>query len=277
MQKNYYTNKDAMNIPWIESPFFKKLMEFNEREVPYTDDEWYDLIHFNEHGFIKIDLGLSEEFIQQYKESLGKNPCQIDGWKKNQNILDLAINTKVLDKLKFLYERNAFPFETVTSHISLNQPLYSNILMSNTMPKKWMATAWIALEDMSEDNGTLCYIPGSHKWPEYTLDDLGFSTEHPAMEKLKCYEHFMRQLVNANGNGIESLECKSGTAFIFASNLIYGSLPKAVEATSCWHQYNHYFFEGCDKYYSPIVSDLSKGIITSKDLSKRNILNYEIQ
>lgn len=270
--KNYFTDKEALSIPWVESPFFKKIMEFYGPE--YTDDEWYLLTQFNELGYVKIDLELDDEYIrglqneivsklqsdnivtQDKKYHYSDGPRVFEAWKDCKNVLDLSRHPKILQTLSLLYGKQPIPFQTINFTKGSNQPLHSDTLHFHTYPERWMAGVWVALEDMDEENGTLCYVPGSHKAHVYDFLDICINPPKfgEQFEAYAEYENFIRQLVSSVDGVIEPLICSKGTAIIWAANLLHGGLPVIDESRSRWAQAIHYYFPNCH-YYSPMFSN----------------------
>ena len=64
--KNYKTDSSALDIPWIESPFFNSLLENSN----YTETEKELLIKYNKDGYIVLDLELDEEFVDTLMQGI---------------------------------------------------------------------------------------------------------------------------------------------------------------------------------------------------------------
>ena len=56
--KNYKSDKKAMDIPWVESPFFDSLLQNSS----HTDEEKKLLKEYNEKGYLVIVLNLKDNF-----------------------------------------------------------------------------------------------------------------------------------------------------------------------------------------------------------------------
>jgi ectoine hydroxylase-related dioxygenase (phytanoyl-CoA dioxygenase family) len=73
------------------------------------------------------------------------------------------------------------------------------------MPHRWLSAIWIALEDMTNQNGSLIYVPGSHKLPIFDFYDLKIKVPEygKQFDSYSEYEEFIRQLVD-----VQELEVK---------------------------------------------------------------------
>lgn len=288
--KNYFNDKNALDIPWIESPFFHQLLENSN----YTDEEKSILTEYNERGYIVVDLELTEEYIdsllKQVFEELELLPTQdsryhyseapriFEGWKTNPYILGIAQHPKLLSTLELLYGRKPIPFQTINFLYGSNQPLHQDSIHFYTQPERWMVGTWTALQDMTEDCGPLNVVPGSHKWPHYNFQNLNLPVVEfgNQFDNYHEYENFLSQLLEAMDGYKKKWIGKKGQTLIWASNLLHGGAPILDPNSTRYAQATHYYFEGCNHYYSPMFSDTANGVYAEKDLSKKDILNYEI-
>ena len=69
-----------------------------------------------------------------------------------------------------LYDREVVPFQTLNFLRGTQQMAHSDTIHFSSLPAKFMAGVWIALEDVTHENGPLFYYPGSHKMPEYNFN-----------------------------------------------------------------------------------------------------------
>lgn len=288
--KNYLVDQIAMDIPWIESPFFEQILKNGK----YSKNEEELLRSYNANGYVSIDLELTEDFINNHISSIlaeiDKFPTQdkryhysdaprvFEAWKTNKYVLELANHPKVLNTLELLYGRKAKPFQTINFVKGSNQPLHQDSLHFYTQPERWMVGVWTALQDMSESNGTLEIVPSSHKLPHYTFQHLNLPTVSfgEQFENYREYEHFLDQLVKTLDLRKEMWLGKKGQAIIWASNLLHGGAPVLDQKLTRYSQATHYYFEGCNHYYSPMFSDPAEGKYAEKDLTGKDILNHRI-
>lgn len=282
MIKNYLPN-----TPLVESPFFYSLV----KQKNIVEDDLKDLIHFHENGYVVIDLNLTETDLKLIREDIDSikdtSKAQHDGyhyskgkrifeaWKQSDRIRGLSLHPVVLHKLKVFYERACIPFQTITFNYGSNQPFHSDTLHFHSKPDKWLAACWVALEDMDENNGTLKYIPGSHKLPIYDFYDLGIKAPkyNEQIEAYREYEDFIQKLIEEKKLESKIFKCKAGQALIWAANLLHGGIPILDETRSRYSNVTHYYFEGCDKYYSPMFSESWRGQFSEKDLKSKDFYN----
>jgi ectoine hydroxylase-related dioxygenase (phytanoyl-CoA dioxygenase family) len=140
-----------------------------------------------------------------------------------------------------------------------------------------MCAVWVALEDMTEDNGPLVYVPGSHKLPIFDFYDMKVKVPEygKQFDSYREYEEFIGQLVEVNELEVKPLRCKKGQALVWAANLIHGGDVIKDPNSSRYSQVTHYYYPGCEVYYSPMFSEAHKGDYREKDLSQKNIREYK--
>lgn len=288
--KNYFESKDGLDIPWIESPFFYQLLDNSD----YTSDEKEMLTKYHEDGYIVIDLELDDEFIDTTMDGIFKeldklktqddryhysdSPRVFEAWKTVPNVLSLARHPKILSTLEFLYGKKPIPFQTINFLKGSNQPLHQDSIHFYTQPERWMVGTWTALQDMTEECGPLNIVPGSHKWQHYNFQNLNLPTVEfgNQFENYAEYENFLSQLVESKKSTLKKWLGKKGECLIWASNLLHGGAPILDKSSTRYSQATHFYFEGCNHYYSPMFSDTANGMYSDKNLSEKNIINHEI-
>lgn len=288
--KNYLLDKNAMSIPWIESPFFESILQNSN----YTEDEVKILRQYNEKGYVVIDLELTDEYInnllklvmveldniktQDTRYHYSDSPRVFEGWKTNPFILELARHPKIISTLELLYGRKPIPFQTINFLKGSNQPLHQDSIHFYTQPERWMVGTWTALQDVTEDCGPLNIVPGSHKWPHYNFQNLNLPVVEfgNQFDNYAEYENFLIHLVKLMDGRLKKWLGKKGQTLIWASNLLHGGAEITNPNSTRYAQATHFYFEGCNHYYSPMFSDVANGIYADKDLTTKDILNHKI-
>lgn len=286
IMKSYKTDIDATNWPFCESPFFYELLD----EQNLSDDDRKFVIDFHENGYGIIDLELGDSDILEIREEIDRLNAREDtkvqasgyhyskgkrifeGWRESKILKSLSLNENVLQKLNMLYHRTPIPFQTITFNYGSNQPLHSDTIHFHSMPHRWLSAVWVALEEMDENNGSLVYIPKSHKLAIFDFYDLKIKAPEygKQFDSYAEYENFISQLVETKQLKTETLICKPGQALIWAANLIHGGSEIKDKTRSRYSQVTHYYFEGCDKYFSPMFSEAWMGKFSEKNLTEKN-------
>jgi hypothetical protein len=218
---------------------------------------------FNENGYLILDLDFEPLIIDQAiadmapkyvinneTDKLKPGTRAQDGWKDSRVVHQLAIHQKALDSLGQLYGKKAKAFQTLNFPVGTQQKLHSDTIHFNSIPTGYMAGIWIALEDVTMDNGALVYYPGSHRMPEYNMQDIGLGIGH---DNYKGYEAFIKNKMKQSGIKPFYGLMKKGQALIWHANLIHGGSKRQDESTTRHSQVTHYYFEDC-KYYTPMIS-----------------------
>jgi ectoine hydroxylase-related dioxygenase (phytanoyl-CoA dioxygenase family) len=285
--RRYVEDPAAMNVPWVESPFFDALLERRklaprEREIArtYRDHGYVILENFVEPA--KIDAVAAEyprlfdpratfpgasTFVQ---ELLSRDPTRKqDAWTVSAPVKALAADESILSVLRLLYGREPIPFQTLNFLPGTEQALHSDAMHFSSIPARFMCGVWIALEDATEDNGPLRYVPGSHRFSEVQLESLGLWGEEQS-DRLGAsyaqYEKYLDALVRTNDLPVRTATMKKGSLLIWAANLLHGGCPIKKPGSTRMSQVTHYYFENC-VYYTPIFSNVALGEIFLRDVS----------
>lgn len=270
------------NLPWTESPFFE--VELKKANLSEADKAF--VRKFAEDGFIVFDPEIDEATIDSIVEQLAPRFAKItseslriqDAWKFNEQVRKVAIQEAVLKKLRLLYQREPFPFQTLNFPVGTQQDTHSDMIHFNSIPHRFMCGVWVAFEDIDETNGPLHYYPGSHKLPFYDMIDIGIkASESIEMKKAMMayaenYVSFIKEVVDALGLKKETLKIKKGQAMIWSANLLHGGEKILREGASRHSQVTHYYFENC-LYYVPRLSDIAIKKLYLNDLT--NIITGE--
>ena len=150
------------------------------------------------------------------------------------------------------------------------QPIHSDLIHFDTMPRTLMTAAWTAFEDMNQDNGPLKFYPKSHHLGTSDFNEIGIlQKEGPQGVPVNDTRYFGgfygKHLVNyLESAGLKSkiaYQMKYGQTLIWAAGLAHGGSEQTNHDLTRLSQVTHYFFEGADYYWVPRLSDLTKGEI----------------
>lgn len=264
------------NLPWVESPFFDDILA--QKKLPENKEKLAR--EYNENGFVVLSNILPEDLVDRVRTDAEKRafdpnfPIKTqrdqtrvqDFWKVSDAAKELACNPEILEVLEFLYGRPAVPFQTLNFRVGSQQRAHSDTIHFSSLPARYMCGAWVALEDVTEENGPVFYYPGSHKLPEYDFSHIRSSSDTTTYDNYKEYEDFIENIVNEKKLEKRKFLAKKGDVLIWSSNIIHGGSPVIRQGASRWSQVTHYFFEDC-YYYTPMLSNM-----TTRELYLRDSL-----
>lgn len=254
-----------MNLPWVESPFFNDIVESQQ----LSDAQRKLAKEYNQNGFIVVKNAFSEELLENvksemhskgfnpdFKTDIPRNEQRVqDLWLHSVPVKEVASNGKILETLAMLYGREAIPFQTLNFPVGSQQRAHSDTIHFSSLPARFMCGVWVALEDITKEQGPVFYYPGSHKLPEYTFSDFKISVEDTNYYDYPAYEDFIEKVVKTHGSEKRLFEAKKGDALIWSSNIIHGGSPVLKEGSTRYSQVTHYYFKDCI-YYTPMLSNM---------------------
>jgi hypothetical protein len=264
------TRNPLPGFPSVESPFFERLFPQDNEVYPVAKslhDDGFALIEFPDAEIDEIADRIIDDLTPLYDwEAWRRNPERgpriAHAYKTNEDVRRLATNEKIIELLSTLYGRKAMPFQTLNFPVGTQQPFHSDSVHFASLPERYMCGVWVALEDITEDNGPLLYFPGSHKLPIFTNEHIG-KRRDPITDKYATYDQYVDfwvELVSELGLEAKTLAMKKGQAVIWCANLLHGGSHQNDKSKTRHSQVTHYFFEGCS-YYVPVNSDVHNGEI----------------
>lgn len=221
--------------------------------------------NFQDDGWVVVDLripdfdALAAEIIAGVTDHYKGVDRILNAWRWCAPVKKLASVPRVLDTLEILYQRKAFPFQTLNFPVGTKQPAHSDCIHFSADPPEKMAGVWVALEDTDERNGALFVCPGSHKLPVYNMQDFGLRSTY---EDYRLYEQALERIIQEKGFVKKELYVKKGQAVIWSANLLHGGSRIQDRSRTRHSQATHYYFKGCKNYYCPMLSDLQSGLIS---------------
>lgn len=253
------THLEALPIPFSEIPWLERELA----ETNFSEEERSLLRAFARDGYVILphDIDTLKEQADRIREDLdpafAKGNRIQDAWKEHETIRELAIAPKILHILKLLYRRTPIAFQTLNFLKGSEQRTHSDTLHFHSIPRKFLAAAWIPLEDVDERNGPLHVYPGSHVLPAFEPQDFGIQS---GTDFYPLYEHAIGRYIESAGLKKRVITMKKGEVLLWAGNLLHGGEKIVDPARTRMSQVIHYYFENC-LYYLPLSSDPFTGSV----------------
>ncbi len=270
----------SMNLPWVESPFFYEILKTKKlsAEQEKLATEYY------ENGYVVVENAFSSEqidavisdiknkgFNSEFPMETHRDERRVqDLWQYSEPVKQMACQPSILEKLEFLYEKKVVPFQTLNFIVGSQQKAHSDTLHFSSLPARYMCGVWVALEDITEDNGPLYYFPKSHRTPEYNFANFKNTTGDTTYDNYTEYEDFMESYMEVSPFEKKKFYAKKGDALIWSSNIIHGGSPVNDPKSTRLSQVTHYYFEDCI-YYTPMLSNM----VTNELFIRRFIKNIQ--
>lgn len=256
-------------MPWFLSPVFED--ELQGRDLGPEDED--RVRRYREDGFLVLEGLFDDRLVDRIvEESRPHFRAEIaegersrgrvqDVWDECPAVREMACHPEVMRLLELLYDRRPIPFQTLNFRYGTEQRAHQDRMFFSSLPRDYMCGVWVALEDVSSENGAVFYHPGSHRFPHLSYEDLGLGfrnlnseTEVDHDARRTAYEDHLDELLGAAGMESVTLDAPRGTTLIWAAGLAHGGAPIERPGSTRWSQVTHYFFEGC-LYTTPIYSN----------------------
>ena len=134
-------------------------------------------------------------------------------------------------------------FQSINFLTGSQQRTHSDSIHMSTFPLGGMAAAWVALEDITPDNGPLHYYPGSHQLPYYLNADYQNEGSNWLIgdKDYAEYERFIAGRVAELGLQKQVFLARKGDVFIWHANLMHGGEPHHDPTQTRKSMVFHYF------------------------------------
>lgn len=171
--------------------------------------------------------------------------------KKSKLIKSVAEDPELKKILSFILDKDIVAFQTINFIHGSQQRAHSDSIHMTTYPLGYLIAAWIALEDISHDNGPLIYFPGSHKLPYLLNNDFNEGSTALTLGKKDYtdYEDVLEDLVAQKGYAQKEFLAKKGDVLIWHANLVHGGAPILDKQLTRKSMVVHYYASDVIKYH----------------------------
>lgn len=271
LNKSYFSsisNKDFSSIktgdkPWLDKLDSREVLPLNNTFQSMDSSIQEALLSWSEKGYSILDSFFNDSQIEDIKDEIdllvqnGKANWRYSNSKimfavwESKKLRDLASSPKLENILSLILGKKVRLFQSINFYKGSQQAPHSDSIHMTTFPLGFMIAVWIALEDVSLENGPLSYFPGSHKLP-YLLNKY-IDNEGNAWligDKLyPVYEKAMGERIKDSGLEKTYFLAKKGDVLIWHANLVHGGEPIINQALTRKSMVMHYFAEDVISYH----------------------------
>lgn len=212
--------------------------------VEVTERLWSERDTVSQPIDVDIFLNLPQErkvHIADAPEAAFDHPFKINNlyfW--NQQVRDTILDRRLAGVIRHLIDGDPVALTSLNFRKGSEQGLHlDTFYMPPVIPHR-MVAAWVALEDVTEENGPLRYVPGSNRIPPYYFDGHRLSVNHSKEEYDRFGEYFEGKL-NDHQLQEQRLLARKGDVFIWHALLFHGGSPINAPKSTRNSVVAHYF------------------------------------
>jgi ectoine hydroxylase-related dioxygenase (phytanoyl-CoA dioxygenase family) len=243
------------DIPWLDRPDARAVLERDPRVLALPEDIRTAVLDWPEKGYLILRNVFSSEEVQKVNEEvdrlIGSKAVDFNftgrkimfAYRHSQVIRSMAWDKRITDLLDLLLGKRMRVFQTINFLIGSEQAAHSDSIHMTTHPLGYMTAAWIALEQMTPDNGPLIFYPGSHRLP-YLLNDRydhGGGKFTLGEDAYARYEEAVQRSIDEGQFERKEFLASPGDMLIWHANLLHGGKRMNTPNASRKSMVIHYF------------------------------------
>jgi ectoine hydroxylase len=253
---------DKKSRAWLDQGLSENLVSGKEAFHRFPSSIQEQLLSWSENGFMIIPNYFSEsqvgiingeiDTLIRRKKLRRTSDNKLMFANRNSSLIRKNINAKrITDILDFILDKKVVPFQTINFLHGSGQRAHSDSIHMTTYPLGYLIAVWVALEDITMNNGPLFYYPGSHRLP-YLLNP-GFNEGESLFRLGKMeytnYEDVLEESIQKHGFEKKIFLANKGDLFIWHANLVHGGLPVADPHSTRKSMVVHYYAKDVIKYH----------------------------
>lgn len=253
---------DKESRAWLDTGDSAVLAPRREEFGKFSPDIQTKILDWSKQGYMVLEKFLNEQTCDAINKEIvdllsSKKIQFVNGNKlmfankKSALIRNITQTPQLKRILDFLLDKEVVPFQTINFIQGSQQRAHSDSIHMTTYPLGYLIAAWVALEDVTHENGPLFYFPGSHKLPYLLNNDFNEGETFIALGKKDYtdYEDVLEDLVAKNGYPRQEFHAKKGDVFIWHANLVHGGAPIINKELTRKSMVIHYYANDVIKYH----------------------------
>lgn len=260
IRKKYYSPISSRDFKSVSSPAGEEL---DRLLINYYDSDTFKNLHkssqesiksFEENGFAVLRQFVDSETVDKINVEVedlltaGKIKYRYGNKlmfviRHSPTIKSLGSSSELQKTLDHLMKGKAVLFQSINFKYGSEQATHSDSIHMTTFPLGGLLGVWIALEDITEQNGPVHYYPGSHKLPYYLNEDYDNEGNYLMIGKRSYvdYENMMRKKIQELGLKKSVFTARKGDVLIWHANLFHGGEPHIDKTLTRKSLVFHYF------------------------------------
>ncbi len=247
---------DPSDHPWLDQPDALEQLISHPDYRQFSPSIQQELRRFVTDGYMVLQGFFTAEEVERHNKEVDRllEEKKVAFNYTGRKIMEAYKQSGFIDRhffrrpeliriLNFVIGKKVIPFQTIHFVEGSEQRAHSDFIHMTTFPQGHLIAAWTALEEVSPDNGTLFFYPGSHRLPYITTQDYpsGNTRWMIGPQSNKKHEDKIEEVIQENGLKKKLFEGKKGDVFIWHANLIHGGSRIGRPGSSRKSMVAHYF------------------------------------
>ncbi|WP_192821894.1 phytanoyl-CoA dioxygenase family protein [Rufibacter sp. LB8] len=249
--------------PWLDAPDATFKLQKTQELDTFPAEIKEQILQWPTNGYLILDKFFDHKTVDLVNQEIDLllEQKQVDfnytnrkimfAFRQSAAIKQVVYTPQLLQILNFLMGKKVVPFQTINFLKGSEQKAHSDSIHMTTYPLGYLVAVWIALEDITPQNGPLFYYPGSHQLP-YVLNpnfDHGGTAHRIGDNAYAGYEKRVQEVVNENNLEQQIFYAKKGDVFVWHANLLHGGLPILNPQATRKSMVIHYFCQDVVCYH----------------------------
>ena len=250
-------------LPWLDRPDAMAAMTADAQLASFPPDVREAIMHWPDNGYMILRNCFTAAEVHAVNEEVDRliRDRVVDfnftgrkimfAFQHSELLRSVVDDSRLRHVLDFALGKHMKPFQSINFLTGSEQAAHSDSIHMTTYPLGYLAAAWIALEEMTPDNGPLIYYPGSHKL-RYLLNDgydHGGGTFTIGAEAYARYEQEVAREIGDGRFTAHEFIAQTGDVLIWHANLLHGGKKMTSPGTSRKSMAIHYFADDVICYH----------------------------
>ena len=266
LRKQYYSSVSDSDFkgvnPGVFGPSKEEVKAIGKKYEELSSEIKNQVAGFGDDGYAIIKGFFSEERIDAINSEVDRMLATGEVNYKYQNkimfaihksqlIYDMGADGDLMKVLDYLQGEKTSLFQSINFKTGSNQRTHSDAIHMSTFPRGRMIAVWVALEDMSLENGPLHYYPGSHRLPYVMNEDFGNTSSRWWLgpKEYSDYEDRIAEIIEEKKLKKDVFVAQKGDVLIWHANILHGG-EKVVDPDSTRKSVVfHYYADKCIAFH----------------------------
>ena len=266
LRKRYYSSVSDSDFkgvdPGVFGPSKEEVKAIGKKYEELSSEVKNQVAGFGDDGYAIIKGFFSEERIDAINSEVDRMLATGEVNYKYQNkimfaihksqlIYDMGADGDLMKVLDYLQGEKTSLFQSINFKTGSNQRTHSDAIHMSTFPRGRMIAVWVALEDMSLENGPLHYYPGSHRLPYVMNEDFGNTSSRWWLgpKEYSDYEDRIAEIIEEKKLKKDVFVAQKGDVLIWHANILHGG-EKVVDLDSTRKSVVfHYYADKCIAFH----------------------------